>query len=66
MADTLSKRKSFAGSNWEFSFNPGSFNMMEHVLNTIFANSGAGSVYAIHIVSGQKKKKMDSALCGRS
>ncbi|KAH9311294.1 hypothetical protein KI387_026329, partial [Taxus chinensis] len=62
MAATLSKRKFLAGSKWEFSLNPGPFNMKEHVLITIFANSGAGSVYAIHIVSAVKiffKKKLD-------
>ncbi|KAH9311292.1 hypothetical protein KI387_026327, partial [Taxus chinensis] len=62
MAATLSKRKFLAGSKWEFSLNPGPFNMKEHVLITIFANSGAGTVYAIHIVSAVKifyKKKLD-------
>ncbi|GLJ26001.1 hypothetical protein SUGI_0498760 [Cryptomeria japonica] len=62
MAATLSKRKLFAGSKWEFSMNPGPFNIKEHVLITIFANSGAGSVYAIHIVSAVKifyKKRLD-------
>ncbi|TYJ07609.1 hypothetical protein E1A91_A11G017000v1 [Gossypium mustelinum] len=34
--------------------NPGPFNMKEHVLITIFANSGAGSVYATHILSAVK------------
>ncbi|KAJ0041412.1 hypothetical protein Pint_28459 [Pistacia integerrima] len=36
---------------WEFTLNPGPFNVKEHVLITIFANAGAGNVYAIHIVS---------------
>ncbi|KAG9448542.1 hypothetical protein H6P81_008507 [Aristolochia fimbriata] len=36
---------------WSFSLNPGPFNMKEHVLITIFANCGSGSVYAIHIVT---------------
>jgi hypothetical protein len=31
--------------------NPGPFNVKEHVLITIFANSGAGTVYAIHVVT---------------
>lgn len=29
----------------------GPFNVKEHVLITIFANAGAGSVYAIHVVT---------------
>ncbi|KAJ8500158.1 hypothetical protein OPV22_010710 [Ensete ventricosum] len=51
MASTITDRIFFRGSRWEFTLNPGPFNMKEHVLITIFANSGAGSVYAIHIVS---------------
>jgi len=35
----------------EFSLNPGPFNVKEHVLITIFANSGAGTVYAIHVIT---------------
>lgn len=31
--------------------NPGPFNLKEHVLITIFANSGAGGVYAVHIIT---------------
>ncbi|KAL3614823.1 oligopeptide transporter [Castilleja foliolosa] len=38
-------------TNWSFSFNPGPFNLKEHVLITIFANSGSGGVYAVHIVT---------------
>lgn len=34
--------------------NPGPFNVKEHVVITIFANSGAGSVYAIYVVTGVK------------
>ncbi|KAL4618541.1 hypothetical protein ACB092_06G018400 [Castanea dentata] len=41
-------------TNWSFSLNPGPFNLKEHVLITIFANSGAGGVYALHIVTGVK------------
>ncbi|KAF8030989.1 hypothetical protein BT93_D0238 [Corymbia citriodora subsp. variegata] len=37
-------------TKWSFSLNPGPFNLKEHVLITIFANSGAGGVYAIHII----------------
>ncbi|MCO5569815.1 hypothetical protein L7F22_023529 [Adiantum nelumboides] len=52
MAATLpTRRMRFPGTNWHFTLNPGPFNMKEHVLITIFANAGAGSVYAIHIVT---------------
>ncbi|XP_077248499.1 oligopeptide transporter 7-like [Tasmannia lanceolata] len=51
MASTITKRVFFKGKRSEFTLNPGPFNIKEHVLITIFANSGAGSVYAIHIVS---------------
>ncbi|KAL5824889.1 hypothetical protein ACOSQ3_020952 [Xanthoceras sorbifolium] len=34
--------------------NPGPFNIREHVLITIFANSGAGTVYAAHILTAVK------------
>ncbi|KAJ0968421.1 hypothetical protein J5N97_025338 [Dioscorea zingiberensis] len=54
MAATLTDRVFFRGSRWEFTLNPGPFNMKEHVLVTIFANSGAGTVYAIHIVTAVK------------
>ncbi|KAG6486904.1 hypothetical protein ZIOFF_055485 [Zingiber officinale] len=54
MAATITDRVFFRGSRWEFSLNPGPFNIKEHVLITIFANSGAGSVYAIHIVTAIK------------
>lgn len=54
MARTLSNRVYFKGKRWEFSLNPGPFNMKEHVLITIFANSGAGTVYATHILSAVK------------
>jgi OPT family oligopeptide transporter len=62
MAATITNKKFFAGRRWEFSLNPGPFNMKEHVLITIFANAGAGTVYAIHIVSAVKifyQKKLD-------
>ena len=66
MAATLPTRKMrFPGTNWEFSLNPGPFNMKEHVLITIFANAGAGSVYAIHIVTVVKifyKKTLNFAV----
>ncbi|XP_058085491.1 oligopeptide transporter 7-like [Magnolia sinica] len=54
MASTITKRVFFKGSRWEFTLNPGPFNTKEHVLITIFANSGAGTVYAIHIVTAVK------------
>ncbi|KAL6606552.1 hypothetical protein ACP70R_042205 [Stipagrostis hirtigluma subsp. patula] len=41
----------FRGRPWEFTFNPGPFNVKEHVLITIFANAGAGSVTAINLVT---------------
>lgn len=51
MASTITDRVFFKGKRWEFTLNPGPFNIKEHVLITIFANSGAGSVYAIHVVT---------------
>ncbi|TQD73034.1 hypothetical protein C1H46_041432 [Malus baccata] len=51
MASKITNRVFFKGSRWEFTLNPGPFNVKEHVLITIFANSGAGTVYAIHIVT---------------
>ncbi|XP_050376831.1 oligopeptide transporter 7-like isoform X1 [Argentina anserina] len=51
MASRITTRVFFKGTRWEFTLNPGPFNVKEHVLITIFANSGAGTVYAIHIVT---------------
>ncbi|PON92825.1 Tetrapeptide transporter [Trema orientale] len=51
MAARLPSRSFLRGTRWEFTLNPGPFNVKEHVLITIFANSGAGTVYAIHIVT---------------
>ncbi|KAK6947972.1 Oligopeptide transporter, OPT superfamily [Dillenia turbinata] len=51
MAARITNRVFFKGTNWEFTLNPGPFNVKEHVLITIFANSGAGTVYAIHLVT---------------
>ncbi|KAM7257479.1 hypothetical protein ACFE04_013220 [Oxalis oulophora] len=51
MAAKITDRVFLKGTKWEFTLNPGPFNMKEHVLITIFANSGAGSVYAIHVVT---------------
>ncbi|KAL6556232.1 OPT superfamily [Orobanche gracilis] len=54
MAAKITSRLFFRGTRWEFSLNPGPFNVKEHVLITIFANSGAGTVYAIHVVTAVK------------
>lgn len=55
MAAKLTDRVFFRGNRrWEFTLNPGPFNVKEHVLITIFANSGAGTVYAIHVVTAVK------------
>ena len=54
MARTLPHRVFFKNTRWKFTMNPGPFNMKEHVLITIFANSGAGTVYATHILSAVK------------
>ncbi|GAB4826162.1 oligopeptide transporter 6 [Ancistrocladus abbreviatus] len=62
MARTITKRVFFKGTKFEFSLNPGPFTIKEHVLITIFANSGAGTVYATHILTAVKllyKKKLD-------
>lgn len=61
MAAKITDRVFFKGTRFEFTLNPGPFNVKEHVLITIFANSGAGTVYAIHIVTVVKvfyKKKI--------
>ncbi|XP_015068852.1 oligopeptide transporter 6-like isoform X2 [Solanum pennellii] len=54
MAKIITKRVFFEGTNWAFTLNPGRFNIKEHVLITIFANAGAGTVYATHILSAVK------------
>ncbi|XP_062168458.1 oligopeptide transporter 1 [Alnus glutinosa] len=41
-------------TGWSFSLNPGPFSLKEHVLITIFASSGAGGVYAVHILTSVK------------
>ncbi|OMO83770.1 Oligopeptide transporter OPT superfamily [Corchorus capsularis] len=38
-------------TKWSFSSNPGPFTLKEHVLITIFANCGAGGVYAVNIIT---------------
>ncbi|KAF7148453.1 hypothetical protein RHSIM_Rhsim03G0211900 [Rhododendron simsii] len=54
MARAITNRVFFSGTRWEFTLNPGPFNVKEHVLITIFANSGAGSPYATSILSAVK------------
>uniref|UniRef100_A0A0E0PSW4 Oligopeptide transporter n=1 Tax=Oryza rufipogon TaxID=4529 RepID=A0A0E0PSW4_ORYRU len=51
MAAALPERVFFRGRPWEFTLNPGPFNVKEHVLITIFANAGAGSVFAINVIT---------------
>ncbi|XP_030442110.2 oligopeptide transporter 1-like [Syzygium oleosum] len=52
MAATLPSRPiQVPFTDWTFSLNPGPFNLKEHVLITIFANSGSSGVYAVHIVT---------------
>ncbi|XP_068636592.1 oligopeptide transporter 1-like isoform X1 [Aristolochia californica] len=52
MAATLpAKRVKVPVVGWSFSLNPGPFNLKEHVLITIFANSGSNSVYAVNIIT---------------
>ncbi|PNS97153.1 hypothetical protein POPTR_016G004800v4 [Populus trichocarpa] len=41
----------FPRTKWSFSLNPGPFNLKEHVLITIFANSGSNPVYAVGIIT---------------
>ncbi|KAM0941683.1 putative oligopeptide transporter, OPT superfamily [Dioscorea sansibarensis] len=55
MAATLPRRKfKFPFTNWTFSFNPGPFNIKEHVLITIIANAGNGGIYAVDIITAVK------------
>ncbi|KAK2390768.1 oligopeptide transporter [Trifolium repens] len=54
MARVLPTRVFFKDTWFEFSMNRGPFNMKEHVLITIFANAGAGTVYATHVLSAVK------------
>ncbi|CAL5369079.1 unnamed protein product [Camellia sinensis] len=50
----LRNPKEEMGRKFEFTLNPGPFNVKEHVLITIFANSGAGNVFAVYMVSAVK------------
>ncbi|XP_058068215.1 oligopeptide transporter 5-like [Magnolia sinica] len=63
MARTLpTKPIRVPGTKWTFSLNPGPFNIKEHALTTILASMGAGSPYAIEIISQSKifyHKKID-------
>ncbi|KAI3457971.1 hypothetical protein Pfo_014634 [Paulownia fortunei] len=54
MARTMTKRAFLKGTRFEFTLNPGPFNVKEHVLITMLANAGAGTVYATHILSAVK------------
>ncbi|XVE80589.1 hypothetical protein DITRI_Ditri14bG0151800 [Diplodiscus trichospermus] len=52
MAATMPKTKiRVPFTRWSFSLNPGPFTLKEHVLITIFANCGAGGVYAVNIIT---------------
>ncbi|XP_059663688.1 oligopeptide transporter 1-like [Cornus florida] len=52
MAVYLPKRSiRIPATKWSFSLNPGPFNLKEHVLITIFANSGSSPVYAVGIIT---------------
>ncbi|KAK7317104.1 hypothetical protein RJT34_01060 [Clitoria ternatea] len=62
MARMLPTRVFFKDTCFEFSLNRGPFNIKEHVLITIFANSGAGTVSATHILSAVRliyKRKLN-------
>lgn len=52
MAATLpNKIITIPGTKWSFWSNPGPFNLKEHVLISIFANSGSTNVYAVNIIT---------------
>ncbi|KAL8461706.1 hypothetical protein ACS0TY_032985 [Phlomoides rotata] len=52
MAATLpTKVIHIPGTKWSFTMNPGPFNVKEHCLITIFANTGSTSVYAVNIIT---------------
>ncbi|EOY11965.1 Oligopeptide transporter 5 [Theobroma cacao] len=52
MAATLPKKViRVPFTKWSFSLNPGPFTLKEHALITIFANCGAGGVYAVNIIT---------------
>ncbi|KAL9361044.1 hypothetical protein Peur_043829 [Populus x canadensis] len=47
----LNKFIRIPGTKWSFSMNPGPFNLKEHVLITIFANSGSSPAAAVAIIT---------------
>ncbi|KAK4390449.1 Oligopeptide transporter 1 [Sesamum angolense] len=52
MAASLPRKEiHIPGTKWSFSLNPGPFNLKEHCLITIFANTGSNSVYAVNIIT---------------
>ncbi|KAI3920464.1 hypothetical protein MKX01_000803 [Papaver californicum] len=52
MATTLpTKYITIPMTKWKFTLNPGPFNMKEHVLITIFANTGSSGAYAVNIIT---------------
>ena len=58
MAAALPDRAFLRGTRWEFSLNPGPFNVKEHVIITIFANCGVsyggGDAYSIGAITVMK------------
>ncbi|KAF9609027.1 hypothetical protein IFM89_012467 [Coptis chinensis] len=52
MAATLpTKSIRIPATPWSLTLNPGPFNLKEHVLITIFANSGSNGVYGVNIIT---------------
>ncbi|CAL5036437.1 unnamed protein product [Urochloa decumbens] len=54
MAAALPDTAFLRGTRWEFSLNPGPFNVKEHVLITIFANAGAGAVSGVRVMTAAR------------
>ncbi|XP_029125425.1 oligopeptide transporter 7 [Cajanus cajan] len=54
MAATVTERAFLKGTRWEFTLNPGKFNVKEHVLITIFASTGDATFFAVHFVCAVK------------
>ncbi|VFQ93476.1 unnamed protein product [Cuscuta campestris] len=54
LAKAVTRRVFFPGRSFEFTLNPGPFNVKEHVLITIFANCGAANPYSVHVVTAVK------------
>lgn len=62
MARVLPRRSMrVPGTKWRFSLNPGPFNVKEHVLITIFANTGHGAngTSVVNVVKAYYKRRMD-------